>query len=47
MAQKESRPIPTLSSDTVVLRPSYFFLDRFPEAESIASARARTQAGES
>ena len=34
MPKKESRPIPTLRLRTANLASSYFFLDRFPEAES-------------
>ena len=32
--EKESRPIPTLYSGMAILRPSYFLIDRFAEAES-------------
>ena len=38
--KEESRPIPTWCFGYGSLASSYFFLDRFPEAESIASARA-------
>ena len=32
--RKKSRPIPTLRLGMAILRPSYFFTDRFAEAES-------------